>query len=176
MADERWKDNRIQFARLIAELEASHGFTEELSSSICRETDLELAELHELIDRAQAVWAFASSKQGMSLEKRWAIYNVDDERIVRNENGENVYWSLAKAQEDLEIYTDAGMDVKLVDLGFVAPMLQGTCVRCGSPLSNKRCSDVTCPFHDVSQDDEAGWVGHPSPPPHITEGDTDVDV
>lgn len=43
--------------------------------------------------------------------------------------------------------------------------LTETCVRCGSILQdNGRCSDETCPFEDVRQDDEQGWIGHPDHP------------
>lgn len=44
------------------------------------------------------------------------------------------------------------------------------CVRCESildeenPASGGRCPDETCPFSDTDQDDERGWIGHPSRP------------
>lgn len=44
-----------------------------------------------------------------------------------------------------------------------------TCVRCGSPLAKTKdlalaCTDQTCPFSRYAQDDDKGWIGHPSRP------------
>lgn len=39
------------------------------------------------------------------------------------------------------------------------------CARCGSGLVFGMCSDETCPFHDVPQNDPRGWSGHPQMDP-----------
>lgn len=36
-----------------------------------------------------------------------------------------------------------------------------TCLRCGSPLKDERCTDPTCPFQDYAQNDKRGWKDHP---------------
>lgn len=39
---------------------------------------------------------------------------------------------------------------------------ENECARCGSELNdNGLCTDETCPFDSVPQDDERGWIGHP---------------
>ena len=51
-----WKNNKIQFARLIAELEAAGAFTGEICAELCQEMDLTMDDLDELVDRAQLEW------------------------------------------------------------------------------------------------------------------------
>jgi hypothetical protein len=51
-----WENNAIQFSRLIAEMEASGAFTEELSETLCTEMDISMDDLSEIVDRAQKTW------------------------------------------------------------------------------------------------------------------------
>ena len=48
-----WNNDKVQFARLICELEAAGAFTENLVEMICNETDLSSREIYEIVDRAQ---------------------------------------------------------------------------------------------------------------------------
>ena len=52
----KWKDNSIQFPRLIAELEAAGAFTPEVTEQLCESMDLTVDEISELVDRAQYTW------------------------------------------------------------------------------------------------------------------------
>ncbi|ABM97011.1 hypothetical protein [Methylibium petroleiphilum] len=54
-------------------------------------------------------------------------------------------------------------DVQIVDFNRVLSQVlaPGKCQRCGSALADGLCTDATCPFSDVPQDDPAGWAGHP---------------
>ncbi len=52
----KWDDNSIQFPRLIAEIEAAGGFTEQLVQDLCASMDLEKEDVFELIERAQYKW------------------------------------------------------------------------------------------------------------------------
>lgn len=47
-----WKNNKVQFARLLAEIEAV-GLTGDQRKSLCDSMDLDLVELDELFERAQ---------------------------------------------------------------------------------------------------------------------------
>jgi len=47
--------------------------------------------------------------------------------------------------------------------------LESTCKRCGSPTSNNKCTDETCPFSEHLQICDAGWNGHPEHDPHPEE-------
>jgi len=52
----KWKDNDIQFPRLIAEIEAAGGFTEELLKDLKASMDLETADILHVVDRAQSTF------------------------------------------------------------------------------------------------------------------------
>lgn len=56
--DDNWKNDSIQFPRLIAEMEAAGFFTQqhELLSLLCQSMDLDLHQIHEIVDRAQQQW------------------------------------------------------------------------------------------------------------------------
>lgn len=56
MSDAAWKNDEIQFARLIAELEAAGAFTQEVMEFLEESTDLTYEQISELVDRAQASW------------------------------------------------------------------------------------------------------------------------
>jgi hypothetical protein len=51
-----WKDNSVQFPRLIAEAAASGAFTESVLQEMSDSMDLPKHEIGQLIDRAQAEW------------------------------------------------------------------------------------------------------------------------
>ncbi len=51
-----WKQNNIQFPRLLAELEAVGAFTPEVVKGLCDSMDITEEELGDLIDRAQEEW------------------------------------------------------------------------------------------------------------------------
>lgn len=54
--DAAWERDAIQFPRLIAELEAVGAFTDEVLSALAAEMDLEIEDIGELVERAQAAW------------------------------------------------------------------------------------------------------------------------
>ena len=55
-----WDDNEIQFARLLSEIQAAGGFTEELLEGLRVSMDLDNAEIFSLVARADH--AFEDSK------------------------------------------------------------------------------------------------------------------
>lgn len=60
--NENWKNDAIQFPRLIAELEAAGALDTELLSQVALSMDLTLDEVTELVDRAQATWDALKAK------------------------------------------------------------------------------------------------------------------
>jgi hypothetical protein len=55
-AHRNWENNAIQFPRLIAELEASGAFTQEICATLCESMDLDMDDLDNLVTRAQDIW------------------------------------------------------------------------------------------------------------------------
>jgi len=55
-SDENWKNDNIQFPRLIAEIEAVGGFTHSLIDELKKSMDLTVYDIVELINRAQDKW------------------------------------------------------------------------------------------------------------------------
>lgn len=55
-SQDNWKNDQIQFARLISELESIGAFSNEIMEGLSEETDLSQSEICEIIDRAQAAW------------------------------------------------------------------------------------------------------------------------
>lgn len=51
-----WENDKLQFARLICELDALGVFTDRTINMLCAEMDLEPADVRELLDRAQSVY------------------------------------------------------------------------------------------------------------------------
>ena len=56
MPKNNWKNNNIQFPRLIAELQVTGAFTPEIINKLSEEMDLEIKAIEELIDRACNEW------------------------------------------------------------------------------------------------------------------------
>lgn len=56
MSNKKWANNELQFARLIAEIEAAGGFTATLMDDLCKSMDLSNIEISELVGRAQKHW------------------------------------------------------------------------------------------------------------------------
>lgn len=56
MRNDKWLNNEIQFPRLIAELEATGAFTNEVISNLAESMDLRIDDVCNLIDRAQTEW------------------------------------------------------------------------------------------------------------------------
>lgn len=56
MSNAKWKDNSIQFPRLIAELDAMGVFTPEVLDALKASMDLSYEEIAELRDRAEEAW------------------------------------------------------------------------------------------------------------------------
>lgn len=50
---DNWQNDKLQFARLISEIESAGGFTEKLCETLCNEMDIDMNELDELVTRAQ---------------------------------------------------------------------------------------------------------------------------
>lgn len=51
-----WKNNSIQFPRVIEEAQAAGAFTGEVIAEMAESMDLEVKEVHELLDRARKTW------------------------------------------------------------------------------------------------------------------------
>lgn len=61
MSDENWKNNEVQFARIICELIA---IQDDLDfPGLCASMDISEEELQELLDRAGTVWENAKQKE-----------------------------------------------------------------------------------------------------------------
>jgi hypothetical protein len=90
MSNAKWANNELQFARLIAEIEAAGGFTEQLVQDLCTSMDLEKNQITELIDRAQSHWDEAKDMptteelyaEGVFIENRPAGRNNKDEESI----------------------------------------------------------------------------------------------
>lgn len=96
----------------------------------------------------------------------------------------SMYFDMMTEHEGNEWLDTSVMQVRMPK-GFAAPRDVATadsaaagCVRCGCVVRNDLCTDVTCPFSDVSQSDPKGWEGHPQRPvapaarePDLTEAD-----
>lgn len=54
-----WNDNRLQFARLISELQVAGAFTNEVITALEEATDLSKDEIFELIERADKTFELA---------------------------------------------------------------------------------------------------------------------
>jgi hypothetical protein len=83
MKNHKWNNNLIQFARLIAEIEAAGGFTEQLVQDLCASMDLEKNQVMELVDRAQKLWD--ENKDMPTLEQ----LHEDAELLTRYPAGRN---------------------------------------------------------------------------------------
>ena len=57
-----WKDNELQFARLICEMRATFDTPYEEWVALCESMDITNSELNSLMDRAHKVWEEAKSK------------------------------------------------------------------------------------------------------------------
>lgn len=64
-----------------------------------------------------------------------------------------------------------GPPAGVAPIGRRAPI---QCVRCGCDVADDRCSDVTCPFSEVSQSNPEGWAGHPDAPNPLPAGVVDL--
>lgn len=56
MSNKNWNNSHIQFARLLAEIEANGGFTDKLMDDLCASMNLERMDVCGLINRAQSEW------------------------------------------------------------------------------------------------------------------------
>jgi len=54
--DAAWRDDAIQFPRLLAEIVGTLSLTEEQKQALCDSMDLEWAQIEELLNRAQETW------------------------------------------------------------------------------------------------------------------------
>ena len=52
----QWENDAVQFPRLIAEAEAAGAFTDDVLSDMADSMDLEVAQVVELVSRAQERW------------------------------------------------------------------------------------------------------------------------
>lgn len=109
MSDLKWHNNELQFARLISEIEAAGGFTEQLVQSLCVSMDLEKNRVAELIDRAQKYWDEAKDMptldelhaDGEMTNQYPAGRNNEDEEQIWEWNGRTfaVYVSSGEGEE-----------------------------------------------------------------------------
>lgn len=51
-----WKNDKIQFARLLCEIRMAGGLTDSVRADLMNSMDLDEDELQELLDRADKVW------------------------------------------------------------------------------------------------------------------------
>jgi len=56
MSNDKWRDNSIQFPRLIAEINANVDISDEDWKSLCESMDINGTELNDLFDRADTEW------------------------------------------------------------------------------------------------------------------------
>jgi len=92
MSDKKWADNTLQFARLIAELEAVGAITLSVMQDLCTSMDLETNQVNELIDRAQKYWEEQKEmptleelhKDGTSIES-WACGRGNEDSETKYE-------------------------------------------------------------------------------------------
>lgn len=91
MSNAKWANNELQFARLIAEIEAAGGFTEQLVQDLCVSMDLEKNQVTALIDRAQKHWDEA--KNMPTVEELHAEGDMTDKYPAgRNNEDEEQIW------------------------------------------------------------------------------------
>lgn len=60
--EKNWKNNGIQFPRLIAELEAAGAFTPRVMKELRASMDLSTHEISSVVDRAQGIWDAIKNK------------------------------------------------------------------------------------------------------------------
>jgi hypothetical protein len=48
-----WNNDKVQFARLISELESAGAFTSNVVETLCESMDLSVGEIDEIVERAQ---------------------------------------------------------------------------------------------------------------------------
>lgn len=87
---------------------------------------------------------------------------MTDEEVVKT------YFS---AMSDHEGRESLGTSIEEVAIPGSHPLAITTsaCCRCGSGVVLGLCTDETCPFHSVPQDDPRGWAGHPERDPEPKE-------
>jgi hypothetical protein len=61
MSNIKWQDDKLQFARLIAELEAAGAFTASVMDDLCSSMNLSNIEISDVVDRAQKFWEEAKA-------------------------------------------------------------------------------------------------------------------
>lgn len=64
---DNWKNNSIQFPRLIEEAQAAGAFTDEVIDAMCESMNLEKSELFELMERARIEWE--------RIKNKWTLTN-----------------------------------------------------------------------------------------------------
>ena len=108
MIDSTWNNNDIQFARLIAEAEASGLFTNENLETLAGEMGLFTADICELIDRAQHKWDNVKKRKVKSyaFTKSLMESNAYDYVIKAHSLEEAI--ELAKKPENCPVYPRTG--------------------------------------------------------------------
>jgi hypothetical protein len=56
MSNQNWRNNRIQFPRLLAEIMGTVEFTTKQRQALCETMDLDWSDICELFDRADEEW------------------------------------------------------------------------------------------------------------------------
>lgn len=91
MSDLKWDNNELQFARLISEIEAAGGFTEQLVQDLCASMNLEKDRITQLIDRAALHWD--ENKDMPTLEELHAFGEMTNQYPAgRNNEDEEQIW------------------------------------------------------------------------------------
>jgi hypothetical protein len=88
--------------------------------------------------------------------------NVDG---MTDEEINSTYFDAMSANEGGQYIDRSEQEVEL-PAAVVRAVDHAQCVRCDSGLVFGMCSDETCPFHNVPQDDPRGWAGHPQRDPN----------
>lgn len=79
MDTSKWGDNHVQFARLIAELEAAGAITYDVTHAVCESMDLKVGEVMYLLDRAQSTWDKAKALDTPKLKRLLSEPTVFDQ-------------------------------------------------------------------------------------------------
>lgn len=84
MSNTKWQDDKLQFARLIAEMEAAGAFTASVMDDLCASMDLSNIEISDVVERAQKFWK--AEKAMPTIAELHAEGEMMEENIIGRNN------------------------------------------------------------------------------------------